>query len=155
MCNKLLYDIEKMTEADIEAVAAIEQASFTDPWSIQSFQTELRQNRLATYYVARLAGEVIAYIGAWMIIDEAHITTLAVAEPYRSRGIATDLLETLIAKARDEEIQCLTLEVRPSNTGARIFYEKKGFRILGRRKRYYRDEDALIMTKENLAGCES
>ncbi len=155
MCNKLLYDIEKMTEADIEAVAAIEQASFKDPWSIKSFQTELRQNRLAIYYVARLEGEIIAYIGAWLIIDEAHITTLAVAEPYRSRGIATDLLKTLIAKARNEEIQCLTLEVRPSNTGARVFYEKQGFRILGRRKRYYRDEDALIMTKDNLAGCES
>lgn len=154
MCSKLLYDIEKMTEADIEVVAAIERASFADPWSVQSFQTELQQNRLATYYVARLAGEVIAYIGAWLIIDEAHITTLAVAEPYRCRGIATDLLKTLIAKARDEGIKCLTLEVRPSNTGARIFYEKHGFRTLGRRKRYYQDEDALIMTRENLAGCE-
>lgn len=148
------YNIEEMRLEDIEAVAAIENASFEDPWSKESFKTELEQNRLALYYVARQAGEIVAYIGAWKVIDEVHITTLAVAAPYRRRGIAGILLKTLIEKVRPEGGRCLTLEVRPSNSSARSFYEKYGFRILGRRKRYYHDEDALIMTRESLAEYE-
>jgi len=142
--------IEPMTEEDLEAVAAIEASSFRDPWPLQSFQTELRHNRHAVYYVIRADGLVIAYIGAWIIIDEVHITTLAVADPYRRRGIATRLIKALLEKARQKGALCLTLEVRPSNTNARCFYEKLGFKVLGRRKRYYCDEDALIMTKRDL-----
>jgi len=141
--------IEPMTEEDLETVAAIEESSFRDPWPLQSFQTELRHNRHAVYYVVRAEGRVIAYIGAWIIIDEVHITTLAVAEPYRRRGIATLLVKALVEKARQRGAHCLTLEVRPSNTNARCFYEKLGFKVLGRRKRYYCDEDALIMTKRD------
>ena len=140
--------IEPMTETDLEAVAAIEQASFQDPWPLKSFCNELQNNRLAVYFVARSEDLVIAYIGAWIIIDEGHITTMAVAEPYRRRGIAGRLINALIEKAQQRGAHCLTLEVRPSNTAARCFYEKLGFAILGRRKRYYKNEDALIMTKE-------
>jgi len=143
--------IDLMKEEDLEAVAAIEADSFQDPWPLQSFQTELQCNRLAVYYVARCEGAVIAYIGAWVIIDEVHITTLAVEEAYRRRGIAARLIDTLIEKARQSEARCLTLEVRPSNTNARCFYDRLGFKELGRRKRYYSDEDALIMTKEDLS----
>lgn len=147
--------IEIMTEEDLEAVAAIEKASFNDPWSLQSFQTELEQNSLAVYYVAHSEGIVIAYIGAWIVFDEVHITTLAVTEQYRRRGIATRLVETLTVKARQSGAQCLTLEVRPSNTTARYFYEKLGFAEFGRRKRYYNNEDALIMTKEDLCSYDT
>lgn len=145
---KQLVIIEPMTEADLEAVAAIEQASFQDPWPLQSFCNELQNNRLAIYFVARSEDLVIAYLGAWIIIDEIHITTMAVAEPYRRRGIGDRLINVLSEKAQLSGAHCLTLEVRPSNTAARCFYEKLGFVILGRRKRYYRNEDALIMTKE-------
>lgn len=140
--------VEPMTEADLEAVAAIEQASFQDPWPLQSFCNELQNNRLAIYFVARSEDLVIAYIGAWIIIDEAHITTMAVVESYRRRGIANRLINALIEKTQQSGAHCLTLEVRPSNTAACCFYEKLGFITLGRRKRYYRNEDALIMTKE-------
>jgi len=140
--------IEPLKEEDIEAVAAIEAASFPDPWPLESFRTEIAQNSLAVYYVARDENQIIAYIGAWIIIDEVHITTLAVAEPYRRRGIASRLIDTLADEARHKGARIITLEVRPSNTKARIFYEKLGFKELGLRKRYYSDEDALIMTRE-------
>lgn len=147
--NKSLI-IEPMSEADIEAVAAIEGASFSDPWPTESFRTELIYNQLAAYYVARFNKNIIAYIGAWIILDEVHITTLAVDTKYRRQGIASYLLETLFSSVQKLGARCLTLEVRPSNSAARKFYEKYGFKIHGRRKRYYVDEDALIMTKDDL-----
>jgi [ribosomal protein S18]-alanine N-acetyltransferase len=144
-----------MNEEDLAAVAAIENASFSDPWPLSSFSNELFYNRLAVYYVARLEGEVIAYIGSWFVLDEVHITTLAVTEAYRRRGIASRLVEALLEKARSEKAHCLTLEVRPSNTAARSFYEKLGLTVYGRRKRYYSDEDALIMTRHDLRRRDS
>lgn len=146
--------IEPMSEADIEAVAAIEGASFSDPWPLESFRTELLYNRLAAYYTARIGNTVIAYIGAWIILDEVHITTLAVDKRYRRSGVASHLLERLFSEVQSSGVRYLTLEVRPSNLAARSFYEKYGFVVLGRRKRYYIDEDALIMTRENLEKYE-
>ncbi|MDZ4131850.1 MAG: ribosomal protein S18-alanine N-acetyltransferase [Dethiobacteria bacterium] len=143
--------IEPMKLKDLEAVAAIENASFQDPWPLRSFLTELQENRLAVYLVARNEeGEVIGYLGAWIIIDEVHITTLAVTMPYRRQGVASRLVETMLQDNRMQEGRVLTLEVRPSNTAARRFYEKLGLKIYGRRKRYYSNEDALIMSRENL-----
>ncbi len=146
--NNLL--IEPMDETDVDAVATIERASFRDPWPSESFHTELESNQLAFYLVARIKPEdkAVAYIGAWKVLDEVHITTLAVAEKYRRCGIGSRLLEALISLTARGGALFLTLEVRPSNQSAIKFYEKHGFKTLGRRKRYYVDEDALIMTKE-------
>ncbi|MGM0651956.1 MAG: ribosomal protein S18-alanine N-acetyltransferase [Bacillota bacterium] len=142
--------IEPMDGADVTSVSTIENSSFSDPWPSQSFYTELQSNQLAFYLVARIKNgeKAVAYIGAWQILDEVHITTLAVAEKYRRRGIATRLMEALIEATSSRGARYLTLEVRPSNKSAIKFYEKHGFKTLGRRKRYYADEDALIMTKE-------
>lgn len=142
--------IEPMSEDDVASVSIIENSSFKDPWPSQSFYTELESNRLAFYLVARIKseGKAVAYIGAWHVLDEVHITTLAVAEKYRRRGIATRLMETLSETTGSRGARYLTLEVRPSNHAAIKFYEKQGFKILGFRKRYYKDEDALIMTKD-------
>lgn len=142
--------IEPMSEEDLEIVAAIELASFSEPWSLESFQRELAYNQHAIYLVARHNGMVIAYIGGWVIFDEAHITTLAVEAAYRRHGIAAKLVQMLIEKCLTRGATCLTLEVRPSNIAARCLYEKLNFAVKGARKRYYLDEDALIMTKENL-----
>ncbi len=142
--------IEPMGEEDIEAVAAIEEDSFSDPWPLEAFRTELENNRLASYYVACLDSKVIAYIGAWLVLDEVHITTLAVLKHHRRQGIASRLIETLIEAAYPRGARYFTLEVRPSNKAALSFYEKCGFTVLGRRRRYYKDEDALIMTRENV-----
>jgi [ribosomal protein S18]-alanine N-acetyltransferase len=150
MLNDLVYTIDKMTLEDAEAVAAIERASFKDPWPVQYFITELISNRLASYLVARYNEQVIAYIGAWIIFDEIHITTLAVAEDRRNHGIATCLLAQLIHDLKLHSAECITLEVRPSNSAARSFYEKQGFKACGNRRKYYKDEDAIIMTKQLL-----
>ncbi len=141
------YLIENMTLEDIQSVAAIEQASFADPWPAQYFRTELLSNKLALYLVVRHNARVIAYIGAWLIFEEAHITTLAVEEQYRSRGIASRLLNELISQIILKGVSSVTLEVRPSNTIARRFYEKQGFLACGYRRKYYRNEDAIIMSK--------
>jgi len=141
------FQVDKMTVSDVEAVAALEQASFDDPWPIESFIKELSTNQLALYLVLRHQSMVVAYVGAWVIIDEVHITTLAVEEAYRRRGLATRLIEALIEKTLPYGAGSVTLEVRPSNIAARTFYEKLGFEIYGCRRRYYKDEDALIMTK--------
>ncbi len=143
--------IRPMTHDDLKAVVAIERESFKDPWSIHSFQTELETNRMALYLVGSLQGRVVAYIGAWIVLNEVHITTLAVDKAYRRRGIASRMIGALAEMTGPRGASCLTLEVRPSNEAARHFYEKLGFEVLGRRKHYYADEDALIMTKNNLA----
>lgn len=142
--------IDQMNFDDLPAVTAIERASFKDPWSLHSFQTEIEANRLALYLVARRRGQVIAYIGAWIILNEVHITTLAVDKEHRRQGIASRLVGALMEMTGPRGASCLTLEVRPSNTAALQFYEKLGFEVLGRRKHYYADEDALIMAKKNL-----
>ncbi len=142
--------IEPMTEQDLTEVAAIEKDSFRDPWSLHSFQTEIETNSLALYLVARLDDHIIGYIGAWIVLNEVHITTLAVCHNYRRRGIASRLIGALAEITGPRGASCLTLEVRPSNTAALRFYEKLGFAVLGRRRNYYSDEDALIMTKNNL-----
>jgi len=147
----LTLTIKPMTEEDLPAVVAIEQASFSDPWYLQSFRSELLNNRRALYLTAYCRDQLIAYIGAWVVVDEVHITTLAVEKEYRRQGVASRLLEVLIEKALPMGARRLTLEVRPSNSEAIGFYEKWGFTVQGRRKSYYYDEDALIMTKEELS----
>lgn len=142
--------IEPMTHQDLLEVTAIERESFKDPWSIHSFQTEIETNRLALYLVARSEEEVIGYIGAWVVLNEVHITTLAVTRQYRRRGVASRLIGVLVEMAAPRGACLLTLEVRPSNTAAINFYKKLGFEVLGRRRHYYADEDALIMTNNNL-----
>jgi [ribosomal protein S18]-alanine N-acetyltransferase len=144
--------IEPMTLDDLPAVQAIEQASFTTPWPPHAYRSELESNRLATYLVARAEGELVAYAGIWMMVDEAHITTFAVDPRWRRQRIGERLLLAMLDIARDRRAREATLEVRLSNLAARRLYEKYGFRPVGIRPRYYSDdhEDALIMTTEAL-----
>lgn len=144
--------IEAMSLDDLPSVQAIEQASFTTPWPPNAYRSELEMNRLATYLVARAEGEVVAYAGIWMMVDEAHITTFAVDPRWRRQGIGERLLLALLDMAIDRRAREATLEVRLSNLAARRLYEKYGFRPVGIRPRYYSDdnEDALIMTTEAL-----
>ncbi len=142
--------IELMNEHNLASVFEIEQESFKDPWSLQSFRSELELNRMAIYLVARLDGRVVGYIGSWLVLDEGHITTLAVESDYRRCGIGGCLVRTLIKRVIPHGARRMTLEVRPSNRGARKFYSNLGFEVHGRRKSYYSDEDALIMTLHDL-----
>ncbi len=148
----LRVSIEPMGLEDLPTVQAIEEASFTTPWPPHAYRSEIETNRLAQYIVARVGGEVVAYAGMWMMVDEAHVTTFAVHPRWRRQRIGERLLLTLLDLARSRRAREATLEVRLSNLAARRLYEKYGFRPVGLRPRYYSDdnEDALIMTTESL-----
>jgi ribosomal-protein-alanine N-acetyltransferase len=148
----LRVSIEPMGLDDLPTVQAIEEASFTTPWPPHAYRSEIETNRLAQYIVARVDGDVVAYAGMWMMVDEAHVTTFAVHPRWRRQRIGERLLLTLLDFARDRRAREATLEVRLSNLAARRLYEKYGFRPVGLRPRYYSDdnEDALIMTTESL-----
>jgi [ribosomal protein S18]-alanine N-acetyltransferase len=148
----LRVSIEPMGLDDLPTVQAIEEASFTTPWPPHAYRSEIESNRLAQYIVARVGGNVVAYAGMWMMVDEAHITTFAVHPRWRRQRIGERLLLTLLDLARGRRAREATLEVRLSNLPARRLYEKYGFRPVGLRPRYYSDdnEDALIMTTEPL-----
>ncbi|MBA1333988.1 MAG: Ribosomal-protein-S18p-alanine acetyltransferase [Firmicutes bacterium] len=141
--------VSLMSMEDLEGVVEIEKASFAIPWSWQAFVQELKNNRFAHYLTAKLGDEVIAYGGMWFVLDEAHITNIAVHPGYRSKGIGSLLLEEMIRYAVDKGIESFTLEVRASNYTALRLYKKKGFLEAGVRKGYYSDnnEDAVIMWK--------
>jgi ribosomal-protein-alanine acetyltransferase len=148
----LKVEIAAMRVEDIEAVHAVERASFPVPWPAYAFRQELETNRLARYLVARVGGEVVAYGGIWMLVDEAHVTTFAVLPEHRHSGIGSRLLLALMDLAVELAASVATLEVRISNMDARRLYERFGFRPVGVRPRYYSDnsEDALIMTTDEL-----
>jgi ribosomal-protein-alanine N-acetyltransferase len=136
-----------MSVEDIDSVMEIETKSFTIPWSRNAFEQELLCNKFAHYLVVRHQGRAIAYGGMWFILDEAHITNIAVHPQYRRRGVGTLLLGKMISYAQKRSIQNITLEVRAGNRGAIGLYSRMGFIEVGIRRGYYSDngEDALIM----------
>ena len=144
--------IRRMTLADLEAVAAIEAATFPMPWSIDAFRQELTQNAVARYLVAEADGEVVGYAGAWVILDESHITNIAVREDVRGRGYGKALTAALMQYIANLGAAYATLEVRRSNERAQHVYKSLGFVGVGWRKRYYEDnnEDALLMVCEHM-----
>lgn len=150
MSNKEVI-IDRMKPDDIDQIVIIEKLCFTQPWSRESFIREVLFNKFAHYFVARLDNTIVGYVGFWHILDEAHITNIAVHPEYRRRGIASRLLEHLIKFCFDQGIEYLTLEVRKNNFPAQKLYKKYGFVEIGIRKGYYSDtnEDAIIMSYFN------
>lgn len=146
------YTIRRMTLEDVPQVHAIEWATFPTPWSEQSFIDEMTKNVCARYMVAEEDGAILAFAGAWMILDEGHITNIAVAKEHRGRGIGKAVTEALKQYAANLGVQYMTLEVRRSNLVAQTMYKKLGFIELGYRKRYYEDngEDALLMVCQDM-----
>jgi ribosomal-protein-alanine N-acetyltransferase len=145
-----------MAMDDIGRVLEIERESFRTPWPTEAYAHELRENRLASYIVARVENEVVGYAGMWVILDEAHITTIAVDPRYRGQHIGERLLVGLIDAALDRGARWMTLEVRRSNATAQALYRKYGFREIGTRKGYYSDnrEDAIVMWTGSLRDRE-
>jgi len=144
-----MLTIEPMTMEHLDAVYAIETDSFSVPWTYESLRDEILKNKMAYYFVAVEGGVVIGYAGMWHVINEGHITNIAVQEEHRGKGIGAALVNRLIAFAVEKEMIGLTLEVRFGNAAAQRLYFKHGFTIEGTRKNYYVDtkEDALIMWK--------
>jgi len=147
------FVIQPMTNADLDEVLEVEQRSFSTPWSRFAFQTELNQNQYALYLVGKWQGRVIAYAGTWIVLDEAHITNVAVHPDWRGRGLSHQLLLALLSAAKARGAVRATLEVRVGNRVAQSLYVRHGFVFNGCRKGYYTDtgEDALIMWKNDLS----
>ncbi|MDD2694701.1 MAG: ribosomal protein S18-alanine N-acetyltransferase [Anaerolineales bacterium] len=145
--------LRRMQEADLEQVQAIDRMSFALPWPASAFRYELFENTGSLLWVAEVeqsesGATVVGVIVIWVILDEAHIATIAVHPEYRSRGVGRRLLATALQDAIHKGCRSATLEVREGNAVARSFYRRFRFDEVGRRPRYYRDnnEDALIMT---------
>jgi ribosomal-protein-alanine N-acetyltransferase len=180
--RRIPYTVERMTLADVPEVGALERMIFTLPWSNRAFEYELRYNPMAYFVVVRrssadagggeekqhpLRGTIsrlpskppqqpaLGYGGFWLIVDEAHICTLAVHPEWRGRGLGELLLVHMVDLATTLNALVATLEVRTSNLVAQQLYRKYGFEVVGLRKGYYSDnhEDALIMTTPPLVSA--
>lgn len=140
-------NIRKAMPSDVKTLAELDRICFAAPWSEASFFEEINHNERALYIVGETEGRIVAYAGLWCIIDEGHITNVAVHPDYRRRSIGKTILKALLDTAEAGGIVAETLEVRPSNTAAIALYDRFGFRKEGVRKGYYEDngEDALIM----------
>ena len=143
--------IVKMAEQHIPAVMEIERLSNSAPWSETSFRREI-ENPQATYIVALQGDAVIGFSGYWSLVDEAHITTIAVHPDARGKGVGRALMAKMLSSAGETGMSCATLEVRAGNTAAIKLYENMGFVNSGVRKNYYPDnrEDAIIMWRYGL-----
>lgn len=142
-----MIEIIPMTEAHLDGVTELEEATFSTPWSYADFEREVKENALAIYYVAVEDGKVIGYAGMWHVVTEGHITNVGVLEEARGKGIGSMLMEKLIEVALEKNMTGMTLEVRMGNAPAQALYHKYGFHAEGIRKNYYADtkEDAIIM----------
>jgi ribosomal-protein-alanine N-acetyltransferase len=144
--------IRDMYLADLDDVMVIERSSFPTPWSRQSFLAELVDNTFAVYLVLEFVGRIAAYGGMWLILDEAHVTNVAVLPEFRGHGFGEAMMRGLISRAIERQARRMTLEVARSNVVAQKLYTKLGFVQLGVRRGYYTKpvEDALIMWRDPL-----
>lgn len=146
---------EPLNESHLPAILEIERRVNTAPWSERSFRNEL--NHEHGVFLATIAeGRVIGYGGFWMVVDEAHITTVAVSDEFRRQGIGMRLMIELLERAKKNGMACSTLEVRASNEAAIKLYEKLGYVSSARRRAYYPDnkEDANVMWLHDLQSWE-
>lgn len=151
-----------MTLSDVPQVHAIDQLSFSMPWPERSYHYELTQNPNSILWVAEVFCEqsdaprrIIGMIVVWLVVDEAHVATLAVHPDFRGQGLSKKLLALGLRSAILRGAVDSTLEVRTSNLKAIKLYEKFGFHVVGQRPRYYRDnnEDAILMTVKGLGAA--
>lgn len=138
-----------MNSSHVEPIAALEKCCFSDPWSVNSIASEL-ENPLSLWVVAMDGDALAGYVGSQSVMGWADMMNLAVDPDYRRQGIAERLIQELICRLKEDQVTCLTLEVRVSNHPAIALYEKTGFAEVGRRPGYYHNpkEDALILRKE-------
>jgi len=146
--------IDVMAQADLPAVLRIEGLSFTTAWPMNAFSNEIRDNKLAHYFVGRIDREIVAYGGIWVILEDSHITTIAVHPDFRGRRLGEEMLLKLLDEAIAQGASWITLEVRESNEAAQKLYRKYGFTTVSTRRGYYSDngENALVMWAGNLKG---
>lgn len=137
----------KMTLEDLDAVYEIEILSFTLPWTKDAFYHEMVTNEHAYYVIAETQEGIVGYCGMWLVMDEAHVTNIAIHPDQRGKKLGGGLMQAAIDTAKEQGAVLMTLEARVSNTVAQNLYRKLGFKNGGIRKRYYTDnyEDAIVM----------
>ncbi len=142
--------IRPMTIRDLDGVMEVERLSYASPWRYEDFYREVVFNQVAHYFVAQIEETIAGFVGMWVIVDEAHITNIAVHPDFRRKKIGEKLLLFALEEARRKGVRRVILEVRVSNYKAQNLYLKHDFRYAGVRKNYYRDnnEDAFLMIKE-------
>ena len=142
---------------DVPAMLAIEQASFSDPWTEETIRSTLALERMRVLVAEERGDEgrdgvrsLAGYVVALIVGDEGEIADLAVAPNSRRRGLGRALIDRMLAELAGLGVRSLYLEVRESNHAARTLYDSRGFRLIGRRRGYYRlpVEDALLLAKE-------
>lgn len=141
------FSFRLMNLEDIDQIMVVEQESFTLPWSRVAFYNELVLNQYAHYLVLEVDERIVGYCGVWIVVDEAHITNIALLPEYRGKKLGEALLRKVMDFAREKGATKMTLEVRVSNHVAQSLYRKLGFQGGAIRKGYYTDnhEDALVM----------
>lgn len=140
-----------LAEEDLDEIMEIEILSFATPWSMSTFIHEMDSPH-SVFEVMRLDGRLVGYGGFWHIMDEAHISNIAVHPDYRRRGLGRKLLVRLLGQAIARKASKATLEVRPSNIAALNLYGSFRFEVIAVHKNYYTDEgeDALIMWSDDI-----
>lgn len=148
------FTIAPMTETDLNEVVEIETLSFPSTWPQNAFVNEIHENKLAHYFVGRAAEKIVAYGGIWVILEDSHITTIAVHPGARGNKYGELMLLHLLDETIAQGASWITLEVRETNTIAQNLYRKYGFTVVSTRRGYYSDnnENALVMWAGNLKG---
>jgi [ribosomal protein S18]-alanine N-acetyltransferase len=148
------WAIEQVTSPDqIDAVLAIEEASFTNPWTRVMYLAELENTGVSFCFTASdPSGRVVGFCSFWRVLDELHVNNIAVLPDTRRAGVATTLLNYVLAYGAALGARRATLEVRRSNEAARLLYERFGFTVAGVRRAYYTKpvEDALVLWRDDL-----
>jgi ribosomal-protein-alanine N-acetyltransferase len=139
----------RLAETYLDEIMEIEVEAYPEPWSRNMFRDEIRGNR-SYFYVMFVENQIAGYGGFWLVLDEAHITSVTVRDRFRGRGLGRQLTRYLLDVAVQAGARLATLEVRETNTTARNLYTSLGFRQIGRRKGYYptSGEDAIVMLLE-------
>jgi len=141
-----------MRPEDLEEILWVEKSSFRTPWTRQLFEEEFKHPDLSHFLVAHCQEHVVGYMGFWLVLDEAHITNLAVHPAFRRRKIGERLAQAVLELAVELGARRATLEVRAGNEAAQRLYAKFGFRLAAVRRGYYVDnqEDALVLWNDEL-----
>lgn len=141
-------EISYMTRKDVDLIIKILQSEFDDFWTPSILENEI-SNSESIYIVAKKSNEIVGFAGLWDDTYNMHITNIAVKKVYRHKGIGEALLKKLIQITKEKNKETITLEVNEQNTIAQNLYLKNGFKIMGKRKKYYNGtQDAIIMTME-------
>ncbi len=148
--------VRRMTLEDVPRVYLIDRLSFALPWTERSFAFEANENEASRAWVAEMDGQIGGMLVLWMILDEAHIGTIATHPDYRRQGIGAQLLARALLEASREGAAVSLLEVRRNNLPAQELYRRFGYQVDGMRPRYYRDngEDAILMSLPNLQSAD-